>query len=50
MLAVPAHGNRLTVLESLGSCESLAVVLRALVYAQGVRQGFATRCPRRRRP
>ena len=40
VLAVPARGNRLTVLESLGSCESLAVVLRALVYAQGVRQGF----------
>ena len=40
VLAVPARGNRLTVLESLGSCESLAAVLRALVYAQGVRQGF----------
>ena len=40
VLAVPARGSRLTVLESLGSCESLAAVLRALVYAQGVRQGF----------
>jgi ribonuclease R len=40
VLAVSARGNRLTVLESLGSCESLATILRALVYAQGVRQGF----------
>ena len=41
VLAVPARGSRFSVVESLGSCERLAVVLRALFCAQGVRQGFS---------
>ncbi len=41
VLAVPAHGDRRRIAEVLGRSDDLAVVLRALLYARGVRQGFS---------
>ena len=40
VLAVPSHGDRRRVVEVLGRADDLAVVLRALLHARGVRQGF----------
>lgn len=40
VLAVPAHGNRLRVTEVLGPGSELRPVLRAMLYAGNVRQGF----------
>ena len=41
VLAVPAPGDRLRVTEVLGPSDSLEAALKALLYAAGVRQGFA---------
>ncbi len=40
VLAVPAHGDRLRIVEVLGKADELPAVLRALLWAKGVRQGF----------
>ena len=40
VLAVPAHGDRRRVVEVLGRADDLEAVLRALLHARGVRQGF----------
>ncbi|MGO8684043.1 MAG: hypothetical protein ACLQUT_05620, partial [Thermoleophilia bacterium] len=40
VLAVPARGNRLRIVERLGTVDELATVLKALLYAEEVRQGF----------
>ena len=41
MLAVPSHGDRRRIVEVLGGADDLAAVLRALLHAKGVRQGFS---------
>ncbi len=41
VLAVPAPGDRLRVVEVLGPSGSLEAALKALLHAAGVRQGFA---------
>jgi len=41
VLAVPAPGDRLRVVEVLGPSASLDAALKALLYAAGVRRGFA---------
>ncbi len=41
VLAVPARGDRRTVVEVLGTADDLRVVLRAMLYAKGLPQGFA---------
>lgn len=41
VLAVPAQGDRRRIVEILGPGDQLAPVLKALLYAQGVRQGFS---------
>ncbi len=41
VLAEPHQGNRLSIVEVLGHSSDLAAVLKALMYAQRVRQGFA---------
>jgi len=40
VLAVPVHGDRRRIVEVLGPADDLASVLRALLWAKGVRQGF----------
>jgi ribonuclease R len=40
VLAVPAKGNRLRIVERLGDGDDLSAVLRALLYAEDVPQGF----------
>ncbi len=41
VLAVPVHGDRRRIVEVLGGEDDLRAVLRALLSAKGVRQGFA---------
>ena len=41
VLAVPVHGDRRRIVEVLGGEDDLRAVLRALLCAKGVRQGFA---------
>ena len=41
VLAVPAPGDRLRVVQVLGSADSLEAALKALMYGAGARQGFA---------
>jgi ribonuclease R len=41
VLAVPAHGNRWQIVESLGMANELEPVLRALLWAERIRQGFS---------
>jgi ribonuclease R len=41
VLAVPTHGNRWQIVESLGMAGELEAVLRALLCAERIRQGFA---------
>jgi ribonuclease R len=41
VLAVPSHGDRRRIVEVLGGADDLKAVLRALLYAKGVRQGFS---------
>jgi ribonuclease R len=40
VLAVPARGDRRIVVEVLGTADDLGVVLRAMLYAKGLPQGF----------
>jgi ribonuclease R len=40
VLAVPARGDRRTVVEVLGTADDLRAVLRAMLYAKGLPQGF----------
>jgi ribonuclease R len=40
VLAVPVHGDRRRIVEVLGTADDLAAVLRALLWAKRVRQGF----------
>jgi len=40
VLAVPVHGDRRRIVEVLGASGDLRAVLRALLHARGVRQGF----------
>ena len=41
VLAVPSHGDRRRIVEVLGAADDVKAVLRALLHAKGVRQGFA---------
>ena len=41
VLAVPVHGDRRRIVEILGSADDLSAVLRAMLYARGLPQGFA---------
>ncbi len=41
VLAVPSHGDRRRIVEVLGAADDIEAVLRALLYAKGVRQGFS---------
>jgi ribonuclease R len=41
VLAVPSHGDRRRIVEVLGGSDDVKAVLRALLHAKGVRQGFA---------
>ena len=41
MLAVPSHGDRRRIVEVLGGADDVKAVLRALLHAKGVRQGFS---------
>ncbi len=41
VLAVPSHGDRRRIVEVLGDAGDVKAVLRALLHAKGVRQGFA---------
>ena len=41
MLAVPVHGDRRRIVEVLGRADDLRAVLRAMIYARGLPQGFA---------
>jgi len=41
VLAVPSHGDRRRIVEVLGGADDVRAVLRALLYAKGVRQGFS---------
>ena len=40
VLAVPSHGDRRRIVKVLGRSDDLAVVLRAMLYARGLPQGF----------
>jgi len=40
VLAVPLHGDRRRIVEVLGRADDLKAVLRAMVYARGLPQGF----------
>jgi ribonuclease R len=40
VLAVPGHGDRRRVVEVLGRADDLRAVLRAMIYARGLPQGF----------
>ncbi len=41
VLAVPVHGDRRRIVEVLGGADDVRAVLRALLHAKGVRQGFS---------
>ncbi len=41
VLAVPSHGDRRRIVEVLGGAGDVTAVLRALLHAKGVRQGFS---------
>ncbi len=41
VLAVPSHGDRRRIVEVLGGADDVRAVLRALLHARGVRQGFS---------
>ena len=41
VLAVPVHGDRRRIVEVLGGADDVKAVLRALLHAKGVRQGFS---------
>ena len=41
VLAVPSHGDRRRIVEVLGRADDVKAVLRALLHAKGVRQGFS---------
>ncbi len=41
VLAVPSHGDRRRIVEVLGDADDITAVLRALLHARGVRQGFS---------
>ena len=41
VLAVPVHGDRRRIVEVLGRADDLKAVLRAMIYARGLPQGFA---------
>ena len=41
VLAVPSHGDRRRIVEVLGGADDVKAVLRALLHAKGVRQGFS---------
>ncbi len=41
VLAVPSHGDRRRIVETLGRADDVKAVLRALLHAKGVRQGFS---------
>jgi ribonuclease R len=41
VLAVPVHGDRRRIIEVLGRADDLPAVLRAMIYARGLPQGFA---------
>jgi ribonuclease R len=41
VLAMPVHGDRRRIVEVLGAADDLTAVLRALLSANGVRQGFS---------
>ena len=41
VLAVPSHGDRRRIVEVLGGAGDVNAVLRALLHAKGVRQGFS---------
>jgi ribonuclease R len=40
VLAVPVHGDRRRIVEVLGTVDDLGAVLRAMLYARGLPQGF----------
>ena len=40
VLAVPVHGDRRRIVEVLGAADDLRAVLRAMLYARGLPQGF----------
>ncbi|HEY5387802.1 MAG TPA: hypothetical protein VIL79_07855, partial [Thermoleophilia bacterium] len=40
VLAVPVHGDRRRIVEVLGHADDLRAVLRAMIYARGLPQGF----------
>jgi ribonuclease R len=40
VLAVPVHGDRRRIVEVLGRADDLRAVLRAMIYARGLPQGF----------
>ena len=40
VLAVPVHGDRRRIVEVLGRADDLKAVLRAMIYARGLPQGF----------
>jgi ribonuclease R len=41
VLAVPVHGDRRRIVEVLGRADDLKAVLRAMIYARGLPQGFS---------
>jgi len=41
VLAVPVHGDRRRIVEVLGRADDLRAVLRAMIYARGLPQGFS---------
>ena len=41
VLAVPSHGDRRRIVEVLGGADDVRAVLRGLLHAKGVRQGFS---------
>ena len=41
VLAVPSHGDRRRIVQTLGAADDLEAVLRAMLYARDVRQGFS---------
>ena len=41
VLAVPSHGDRRRIVQTLGKADDLEVVLRGMLYARDVRQGFS---------
>jgi ribonuclease R len=41
VLAVPSHGDRRRIVQALGRADDLGTVLRAMLFARDVRQGFS---------